>query len=151
MTGEHDVEPLSPRERVRVRASGPRIRSASMFGAHRPSLARTLRRESTDAETLLWHQLRNRSLAGLKFRRQQILGSYVLDFICADHAFAIELDGSQHFEPEQEASDQQRTASFNSRGVRVLRFTNREVLTEIPAVLDSILGAISREGAPPSP
>ena len=134
-----------------MRASAPRIRSASTFGGRRPGLARALRRESTDAESVLWLQLRGRNVAGVKFRRQQAMGPYVLDFYCHERNLVVEVDGGHHFEPEQETYDARRTAWLESQGLRVLRFTNHEVLTETEAVLDQILSALQEAEGTPSP
>ena len=151
MTGEHNADPLSPGERDRLRAIAPNIRAASVYGGRRPELARTLRRESTAAEDLLWHHLRNRALAGLKFRRQQAMGPYILDFYCHKRGLAIEVDGGQHFEPEQEARDQERSRWLESAGLRVLRFSNSEVLNRTDLVLDQILTVAENKSPSPSP
>jgi len=110
--------------------------------------ARTLRRRSTDAERVLWHRLRNRQLAGLKFRRQRPLGSFVVDFVCLERRLVIELDGGQHTTQQQE--DARREAFLMQRGYRVLRFWNHEVLGNTDGVLQSIV-EIARSGSPPSP
>ena len=100
-------------------------------------LARQLRRDSTDAERGLWRLLRQRP-AGAKFRRQHPLGAYILDFYCVEKKLAIEADGSQHFTPEGLAADEARTNHFAEIGIRILHFTNREILMESEGVLASI-------------
>ena len=100
---------------------------------------RELRRESTDAEHLLWRLLRGRQLAGHKFRRQHEFGGFVLDFFCADAHLAIEVDGGQHFSEEGAARDHERTQFLEANGIRVLRFTNTEILSELGAVGEAIL------------
>ncbi len=102
---------------------------------------RELRRGSTDAERMLWRHLRGDQL-GAKFRRQHGFGPYILDFACIERRLAVEVDGAQHLEPEAQTRDEARTALLESRGLRVLRFTDREVLTERAAVLESILQAL---------
>jgi very-short-patch-repair endonuclease len=102
------------------------------------AFARTLRRSSTDAEQLLWRLLRNRRLAGFKFRRQHPVPPYTLDFYCDAKKLAIELDGGQHFTEEARAHDEIRTGFLASRGIQVLRFWNDIVLTETDAVLEAI-------------
>ena len=102
------------------------------------SRARELRRQSTAAERRLWQLLRSGQLSGLKFRRQHQFGPYVLDFYCAAAQLAIEADGGQHFEPEGIAQDAARTAYLAARGVRVLRFTNVDILTQPRAVVEAI-------------
>ena len=101
-------------------------------------LARAMRHELTWAEKALWHQLRNRKLAGLKFRRQQPLGAYILDFYCADKLLIVELDGSQHDIPEEREYDSRRTAFLQSKGLEVLRFWNSQVRQSLPWVLELI-------------
>jgi adenine-specific DNA-methyltransferase len=103
---------------------------------HRSELARRLRAESTDAERLLWRHLRNRNLAGAKFRRQQPIGGYVADFFCAEHRLIVELDGSQHAENPR---DRIRDAELTELGYRVIRFWNNDVLQRTASVLARIL------------
>jgi very-short-patch-repair endonuclease len=100
--------------------------------------ARQLRANHTRAELLLWAHLRRRRLGGLWFRRQQPIGRYIVDFYCHAARLAIELDGSQHAEPAQLASDRARDAFLASLGLRILRFTNAEVLSRLDAVLEHI-------------
>jgi len=100
------------------------------------SLARKLRKESTDAERLLWQYLRGRRLDGFKFRRQVVIESYIVDFVCFDAKLIIELDGGQHL--DQQELDENRTKDLLVMGYRVLRFWNHEVLSEMEAVLEEI-------------
>jgi very-short-patch-repair endonuclease len=110
--------------------------------------ARTLRRKSTDAERLLWRHLRDRQLAGLKFRRQHPLGNFVVDFVCLEHCLVVEVDGGQHATQQQADSD--READLMRLGYRVLRFWNNEVLGNTAGVLETIVRA-AQSGEPPSP
>lgn len=105
--------------------------------------ARQLRREATDAETLLWRHLRGRQLAGQKFRRQHLISPYVLDFYCEELCLGIELDGGQHYVDEGREHDRRRAAYLQGEGVRLLRFSNREVLLELHAVLERIYLAVT--------
>jgi very-short-patch-repair endonuclease len=89
--------------------------------------AREMRRDPTDAEKRLWRLLRDRRLGQIKFRRQEQLGRYVVDFVCFEQKLIIELDGGQHAES---AYDAQRDAWLASCGFTVLRFWNNEVLTK---------------------
>ncbi len=100
-------------------------------------IARKLRRNSTDAELKLWHFLRNRNLAGHKFRRQHPLPPYVVDFVCIESKLIVELDGGQHL--EQVAHDEKRTAYFESQDFRLIRFWNDDVLLRSEAVLEEVL------------
>ncbi|HWO41117.1 MAG TPA: endonuclease domain-containing protein [Candidatus Eisenbacteria bacterium] len=80
--------------------------------------------------------LRSRQLAGFKFRRQYPVGSFIVDFCCFERRLVIELDGGQH--ADHTVADQRRTAFLASRGYRVLRFWDNEVINEIDAVLERI-------------
>jgi very-short-patch-repair endonuclease len=103
--------------------------------------ARTLRRHSTDAEALLWSRLRNRALAGHKFRRQRPVGPCVVDFICLEQHLVVEVDGGQHALRRNE--DAVRTKWLEGQGLRVLRFWNHEVLQNLEGVLRMIEQALS--------
>jgi len=104
--------------------------------------ARVLRKNPTEAERTLWKHLRLRQLEGQKFRRQQPLGLYIVDFICIEKRLIVELDGGQH--SEQVASDAERTAWLEAQGFRVLRFWNHEVLKDAEAVVDVIREVLLR-------
>jgi very-short-patch-repair endonuclease len=104
--------------------------------------ARRLRRDQTDFERKLWRELRNRRFSGFKFRRQQPIGSFIVDFVCFEANFIIELDGSQHSLPEKSAADQARTEYLESRGYRVLRFWNNELTDNFDGVLEMIYSAL---------
>jgi adenine-specific DNA-methyltransferase len=95
-------------------------------------------------------------LAGLKWRRQHQLGPYILDFYCHSKKLVVEVDGSQHYDTEGLEYDQRRTAFIEEQGLRVLRFTNVEVLTNTTGVLEVIWEAVggderSSSLSPPSP
>ena len=98
--------------------------------------ARTLRRDSTDAERRLWSALRNRRLDGIRFRRQVVLGRYVADFCSAHPKLVVELDGAQH--EDQKSYDEARTRYLEGQGYAVLRFWNAEVFVQLGAVLATI-------------
>ncbi|MEN3009753.1 MAG: endonuclease domain-containing protein [Candidatus Bipolaricaulaceae bacterium] len=104
-------------------------------------LARRLRREMTPAERLLWYHLRDRRLAGFKFRRQVPLGPYIVDFLCAEKRVVVEIDGGGHNLPDERAQDLERTRFLEAHGYRVLRFWNNEVLGNLEGVLSVILEA----------
>ena len=109
--------------------------------------ARRLRRRSSKAETKLWRRLRDRSLLGAKFRRQYPIGPYVVDFYCHVARLVVELDGGGHAQEAQKPRDVQRAADIQRLGVRVLRFWNGEVLSNVEGVLQRISAALER----PSP
>jgi very-short-patch-repair endonuclease len=98
--------------------------------------ARRLRRSQSNAEYLLWTQLRAHRFLGLKFRRQHPIGPYIVDFCCIDRKLIVELDGSQHLESAE--YDAQRTAFLNRQRYRVIRFWNHEVLTAMEDVLERL-------------
>src|SRR4051794_41982464 len=106
---------------------------------------RSLRRELTPAERLLWSQLRNRRLEGFKFRCQMWLCGYIADFACPDAKLVVEADGSQHAEASE--YDERRSKAFEAAGFRTLRFWNNEIFGN----LDGVLGAIRAVLASPPP
>ena len=110
-------------------------------GKHTVSAARGLRKKMTSAEMYLWKRLSGRQLAGLRFRRQHPLQTFVLDFYCVSKRIAIELDGGVHAELEVCGRDAERSEILQDMGVRVLRFGNDDVLGNIDAVLEKILQA----------
>jgi very-short-patch-repair endonuclease len=107
--------------------------------------AKDLRREETFAERLLWRVLRDRSVNGLKFRRQHPLDGFVLDFFCPEVRLCVELDGGIH-DPQQDRHAA-RTAQLVARGLRVIRFRNEEVENDMPSVLRRIARAAARSSA----
>ncbi len=113
--------------------------------------ARSLRRLSTDAERVLWQALRNRQLAGYKFRRQHPIGPFFADFACVEAGLVVEVDGSQHADPAAIKSDRRRTDALAGAGFRVMRFTDREVLLEREAVLAAILDLLTASHPHPCP
>ena len=95
--------------------------------------AAELRHNLTPAEAKLWSRLRAHQLNGVGFRRQHAIGNYIADFCAPSQKLIVEVDGGQHL--EQEEYDTERTAFLESKGYRVLRFWNNEVLHEIESVL----------------
>jgi very-short-patch-repair endonuclease len=117
--------------------------------------AKQLRRDMTDAERKLWSILRSRQLDGAKFRRQQPIGPFIADLVCQDAKLIVEADGGQHSEDE---ADKRRTAYLSSKGYRILRFWNNDILTNLDAVADAIRAALetphpptASQRVPPSP
>jgi len=99
--------------------------------------ARRMRREPTDAEVLLWRHLRAGRLTGHKFRRQQPIGRFIVDFVCFEMSIVVEVDGGQHLEAQ--AADAARTRWLEARGFQVLRFWNDDVLVRSEHVLEEII------------
>ncbi len=100
--------------------------------------AHTLRHSMTDAEKVLWNELKSRKFMGLKFRRQHPIHCYIADFYCHEQKLIIEVDGGIHHEESQKEHDTKRTDELNHFGIKVLRFKNDEVLKNIKNVLTEI-------------
>ena len=111
------------------------------------SNARALRKNSTDAEGLLWAELRGHRLNSASFRRQVPIENYIADFVCHDAKLVIELDGGQHFSDSAERKDAARSAVIEAKGFQVLRFSNHDVMTNRDGVLETIASAVA-ERAP---
>jgi very-short-patch-repair endonuclease len=99
-------------------------------------IAKNLRKTCTIAERLLWGHLRAKQVEGYKFRRQEPIGNYVVDFVCFEKRIIIEVDGSQH--QIEKDKDSKRDKWFKEQGFRVLRFWNNEVLRNLEGVLELI-------------
>jgi very-short-patch-repair endonuclease len=106
--------------------------------------AKTMRSHPTDAESALWKQLRAGPFSGFKFKRQQPIEYYIVDFVCLEHRLVIEVDGGQH----DVCVDGERTQWLKDRGFRVLRFWNDEVLKREDDVLAAILDALRANPSP---
>jgi adenine-specific DNA-methyltransferase len=104
--------------------------------------ARDLRKNPTSPERLLWGRLRRRQMAGFKFRRQHSVGPYICDFACVEASILVELDGSQHV--ERSDYDFGRDAFLRSKGFRILRFWNNDVLSNTDAILETVYEALQR-------
>ena len=100
------------------------------------STARALRKRQTIPEILLWDRLKNRQVAGLKFRRQVPFGRYILDFYCKEKSLGIEIDGESHI--GKEAYDEEREAFLQACDINVIRFTNRDILEDLDETLTKI-------------
>jgi len=107
------------------------------------SNARALRRNSTDAERILWSELRDHRLLGAAFRRQVPIDRYVVDFVCHAARLVIELDGGQHFSTEGEQRDASRSAVIEAKGFQILRFANNDVMTNRGGVVETIAAAVA--------
>jgi very-short-patch-repair endonuclease len=119
---------------------GARVKRGKVRGYLDPttvSRAKNLRHTATDAETLLWRYLRNGSLS-LRFRRQQAIPPYIVDFFCAPVRLVVEIDGGQH----TPGKDADRTRFLEHQNLRVIRFWNHDVLQNIDGVIQAIQKAI---------
>ncbi|MFN9814414.1 MAG: DUF559 domain-containing protein [Burkholderiales bacterium] len=111
--------------------------------------ARELRRDQTPDEQALWHQLRGKRFAGYKFRRQQVLGRFIVDFVCFAQRVIVELDGGQHATAAER--DRARDEWLGQQGFRVLRFWNNEWSAQPEGVLEAIWLALQQEPPLPNP
>lgn len=137
---------------------GRSVRSANREGglspAHRQvpvfnrGRAKAMRSKMTDAERHLWQRLRAHRLNGLSFRRQVPIGAYIVDFVCQDLHLIVELDGGQHGFDQEVARDELRSERLRSKGYRILRFWNSDVLRNCGAVTQSILEASTPHVSP---
>jgi very-short-patch-repair endonuclease len=115
--------------------------------------ARALRRDSTRAEQVIWRAVRAHRLNDVGFRRQTPIGPYIVDFVSHSAKLVIEIDGGQHFDTAHEQRDVRRDRFLRSKGFRVLRFNNHDVLTNLEGVSTVIAAAVGEAVAPslPSP
>jgi very-short-patch-repair endonuclease len=111
-------------------------------------VARKLRRQGTRGEQVLWEELRDRRLQGRKFRRQQPVGPFVLDFYCKSERLTVEIDGPVH--AEQVEADAERQRLLESLGLRFLRISDQQVLSDLDGVLATISAAFREAASPPT-
>jgi crossover junction endodeoxyribonuclease RuvC len=109
------------------------------------AIARELRHDSTDAERRVWHLLRSRQI-GSKFRRQQSIECYIVDFVSFEHRLVIEVDGGQHADPSE--YEEQWTSCLEANGFRIQRFWNNEVMENEEGVFERIVTALRTAPAP---
>ena len=102
--------------------------------------ARRLRKEMTDAEKILWACLSKNQLNGVRFRKQHPVGGYIADFYCHEFKLVIEVDGKIH--DKQKDYDEMRDRELGALGLKVIRFTNAEVVANIEGVLGKIRGSM---------
>lgn len=111
---------------------------------------RNFRRTQTDAEKKLWSILRNRQLTGVKFRRQFSIGKYILDFYAPKYKIGIEADGGQHYEDSGKQQDKIRTRELSRLGVKILRFSDLDILNNTEGVWEIIQKVLEqKEKRPP--
>ncbi len=114
-----------------------------------PKLQRSLRKNMTDTEKVLWHSINREQIEGVKFRRQHPFLDYVLDFVCLEKQLVVEVDGAQHM---KSIADSRRDERLMEAGFRILRFWDNEVLTNRKGVLETIRDALLAAPHPhPSP
>lgn len=111
--------------------------------------SRELRSSMTDAELALWVKLRRKQLHGLQFYRQKPLGNFIADFYCPAAQLVIEIDGGQHYEEDGRIRDRLRDGYLEGLGLRVLRFSNLDVLSNLDGVIASIVQHLEAVVGPP--
>jgi very-short-patch-repair endonuclease len=102
--------------------------------------ARSLRKNMTDVERLLWSKLRGSQLQDFKFRRQHPLGHYIVDFVCIELKLVVELDGGQH--SDQKDYDERRSQWLGERGFKVVRFWNNDVIENLEGVMERLYSCL---------
>ncbi|HEY4115569.1 MAG TPA: DUF559 domain-containing protein [Rhizomicrobium sp.] len=105
------------------------------------SRAKTMRHAPVGTETVFWPHIRNRKLGGFKFKRQQLIGPYIVDYVCSEKKVIVELDGELH--RSRMGYDAARDRYLEDNGYRVLRFENGEVVEYLSTVLEAVLAALS--------
>ena len=117
-----------------------KIKSAVMqpYNKNLKQPSRDLRNNMTDAEQLLWQRLRRKQILGLQFYRQKPILNFIVDFYCPAANLVIECDGGQHYTAEGLEADRARDQALAQLGLNVLRFDNRQILTEIDGVVEKI-------------
>ena len=106
------------------------------------------RKTQTNAEEILWEELRNRKLAGLKFRRQFPISRFIIDFYCAEKLLGIEVDGGYH--GDNLKSDQERSEVLKKHGIRMIRFNNAEIFEDLESVLSKIIATTTHDSVWPA-
>src|SRR5680860_702804 len=112
--------------------------------------ARQMRKKPTEAEGKLWQALRRKGVEGMRFRRQRVIGPYIVDFCCLEKRLIVEVDGMQHLVDEAAAYDEDRTQYLETNGFRVLRFGNLQVLGDLAGVIEAIGAAGENPNLPTS-
>lgn len=129
----------SPVLRTPSPARGEGLVARHFYSKKTLAYSKELRKNMTDAENLLWYYLRDKQLAGLKFRRQEAIDRYIADFVCYEKKLIIELDGGQHNEDENIKKDAVRQNYLEKNGFKILRFWNNEIFENMEGVLTTIL------------
>jgi very-short-patch-repair endonuclease len=111
--------------------------------------ARRLRQEQTDAERTLWWRLRARQVSAAKFRRQHVIGNFIVDFCCPERKLVVEVDGGQHVTKVE--ADRRRTQFLVQKGYTVLRFWDHDILINTEVVLQQIADALGNPHPSPLP
>ena len=112
--------------------------------------SRDLRNNMTDVEQLLWQRLRRKQILGLQFYRQKTILNFIVDFYCSAVNLIIECDGGQHYTEDGRSADQIRDQALSELGLVVLRFSNRQILTDTDAMVEQIYSVVKQRLESPS-
>jgi very-short-patch-repair endonuclease len=123
------------------------VRDSERRDAFKTERAQEMRQQPSDAERYMWNTLRGRRL-GFRFRRQQPIGPYIVDFYCSEAKLIIEMDGSQHGRPENVAQDEVRTRWLEQQGYRLIRIWNSDFMSSQENAIEYVLHAIEEQGGP---
>ncbi|MDD5222805.1 MAG: endonuclease domain-containing protein [bacterium] len=110
--------------------------------------SRKLRNNMTDAEKMLWLKIRAKQLQGYQFYRQRIIGNYIVDFYCPKAKLVIELDGGQHYQDQGARNDQIRDEFIKSLGIKVIRFSDLDVMKNLNGVIEEIFVNLQSPSVP---
>lgn len=124
------------------RGEGEKIKANRFYSVKTLNQAKSLRKDTTEPEQIMWFLLRNRQFCDLKFRRQSPIGKYIADFICQEKKIIIELDGSGHLQEDKIKYDKVRESFIEGEGYKILRFYNSDVFKDIEGVLEKIYQVI---------
>lgn len=114
-------------------------------------IAEELRKNMTEAEKVLWERINRKQIAGVRFRRQHPIGRFIADFYCHKARLVIEVDGSVHDDSEVKERDEGREYELKELGLRVMRFTNGEIFTDIQSVISRIEAIVIKSMIPLNP
>ena len=108
------------------------------YNGNLKEVSRQLRNNMTDAERLFWSSVKGKHLGGVQFYRQKIIGNYIVDFYCPHAKLVVEIDGGQHYEEVGARNDAIRDGCLKAKGLKVLRFSNREVIENLVGILETL-------------
>jgi very-short-patch-repair endonuclease len=117
-----------------------------LYNKNLKNCSRDLRQNMTDAERRLWSAIRMKQLNGYRFYRQKVIRNFIVDFYCHEAHIVLEVDGGQHYTEEGQEKDKRRDRHLNNLGIKVLRFSDTDVLTNISGVVENILENMENKG-----
>ena len=132
------IESSSPLQKGNIRGFSRSPRVMLTYNGNLKEVSRQLRNNMTEAERLFWSRVKGKQLSGAQFYRQKIIGNCIVDFYCPQAKLVVEIDGGQHFEEAGAKNDAIRDDCLKAMGLRVLRFSNREVVENVVGVLETV-------------